>query len=172
MPIVNPDWVAPIEMTFDEGKPIRSEQGLMLAGNPIAITLGKPNAPRNRPLSLDLMLGGTPFDLSGTTPVNFLDLAGLSSLILVGFAQGSVSDATPFQVGYSLNNGSTWTGYQTLFTAASGNATASGTFFIHLPSGNVNMAAFAGAAGANAIRVRKNLTGGNARVSVYGFGRT
>lgn len=46
MPIVNPDWVPPIETTFDEGKPIRSEQGLMLAGNPIAMAQGKPGAPK------------------------------------------------------------------------------------------------------------------------------
>lgn len=46
MVIVNPDWVPPIEITFDEGKPIRSEQGLMLAGNPIAAFLGKPGAVR------------------------------------------------------------------------------------------------------------------------------
>ena len=46
MPIINPDWVPPIESTFDVKKPIRSEQGLMLAGNPIAIAEGKPGAPR------------------------------------------------------------------------------------------------------------------------------
>jgi len=45
MTITNPDWVPPIEITFDEGKPIRSEQGLMLAGNPIAMALLKPGAP-------------------------------------------------------------------------------------------------------------------------------
>jgi hypothetical protein len=45
MPIVNPDYVPPIAMTFDEEKPIRSEQGLLLAGNPIAIAQGKPGAP-------------------------------------------------------------------------------------------------------------------------------
>lgn len=41
----DPSWIQPIEMTFDEGKPIRSEQGLMLAGNPIACAFGKDNAP-------------------------------------------------------------------------------------------------------------------------------
>jgi hypothetical protein len=46
MTITNPDWVPPIESTFDTGKAIRSEQGLMLAGNPIAIVLGKAGAPR------------------------------------------------------------------------------------------------------------------------------
>lgn len=44
--ITNPDWVPPIEETFDEGKPIRSLQGLMLAGNPVAMGLGKPGAQR------------------------------------------------------------------------------------------------------------------------------
>lgn len=46
MTITNPDWVPPIEYTFDTGQAIRSEQGLMLAGNPIAIALGKAGAPR------------------------------------------------------------------------------------------------------------------------------
>lgn len=46
MPIIDPDWVPPIEATFDVEKPIRSDQGLMLAGNPIAFALGKPGAPR------------------------------------------------------------------------------------------------------------------------------
>lgn len=45
MAIANPDWVPPIEMTFDTGKAIRSEQGLMLAGNPIAMARGKDGSP-------------------------------------------------------------------------------------------------------------------------------
>jgi hypothetical protein len=45
MPIINPDWVPPIEATFTDEKPVRSEQGLMLAGNPIAMAMGKPGAP-------------------------------------------------------------------------------------------------------------------------------
>lgn len=45
MSFTNPAWVDPIEATFDEGKPIRSEQGLMLAGNPISIAQGTSNAP-------------------------------------------------------------------------------------------------------------------------------
>jgi len=45
MPIIDPDWTTPIEMTFDPGKSIRSDQGLMLAGNPIAMAQGKPGAP-------------------------------------------------------------------------------------------------------------------------------
>jgi hypothetical protein len=46
MPITDPDWTPPIEMTFDVEKPIRSEQGVLLAGNPIALAMGKPGAPR------------------------------------------------------------------------------------------------------------------------------
>lgn len=46
MPITNPSWVPPIEFTFDEGNPITSKQGLMLAGNPIAIANGGAGAPR------------------------------------------------------------------------------------------------------------------------------
>jgi len=45
MSLINPDWIDPIESTFDEGRPIRQEQGLMLAGNPIAMAPGKPGAP-------------------------------------------------------------------------------------------------------------------------------
>ena len=45
MPILDPDWIPPIEMTFDVEKPIRSEQGLQLAGNPIAALQGKPGSP-------------------------------------------------------------------------------------------------------------------------------
>ena len=46
MVITNPDWIPPIEMTFDVEKPIRSEQGIQLAGNPIAIAEGAAGAPR------------------------------------------------------------------------------------------------------------------------------
>lgn len=46
MPITDPDWVPMIEATFDPGKPARSEQAVAFAGNPIAIALGKPGAPR------------------------------------------------------------------------------------------------------------------------------
>ena len=46
MSFADPDWVPPIEMNFDVEKPIRSEQGFLLAGNPIAIANGKPGAPR------------------------------------------------------------------------------------------------------------------------------
>jgi hypothetical protein len=45
MPITDPDWTAPIEMTFDPNRPIRSNQGNMLAGNPIAMALMKPGSP-------------------------------------------------------------------------------------------------------------------------------
>lgn len=47
MPIITtPDWVPQEEADYDEGKPIRSEQGLSLAGNPIAIANGAAGAPR------------------------------------------------------------------------------------------------------------------------------
>jgi hypothetical protein len=45
MPITDPDWTDPIEATFDPGKAIRSEQGLMLAGNTIAMALMKTGSP-------------------------------------------------------------------------------------------------------------------------------
>ena len=43
--ITDPDWIDPEETTFDVEKPIRSEQGVMLAGNVIAAFQGKPGAP-------------------------------------------------------------------------------------------------------------------------------
>lgn len=51
--ITNPDWVPQEEADYDEGKPIRSELGLALAGNPIAIALGKPGAQRITDASMD-----------------------------------------------------------------------------------------------------------------------
>lgn len=45
MSLTNPDWIPPIEATFDPDKPIRSEQGIMLAGNPIAARQAKTGAP-------------------------------------------------------------------------------------------------------------------------------
>lgn len=59
MPITDPDYVPPIAITFDEEKPIRSEQGLLLAGNPIAIALGKPGAPRIWLPALERLRPGT-----------------------------------------------------------------------------------------------------------------
>lgn len=59
MPIIDPDWVPPIEMTFDIEKPIRSQQGLMMAGNPIAMAAGKPGAPR---VQADAMQGSVAGD--------------------------------------------------------------------------------------------------------------
>ena len=56
--ITNPDYVAPDETTFDVEKPIRTEQGLMLAGNPIAIVLGKTGAPRLRIGALQRLTAG------------------------------------------------------------------------------------------------------------------
>ena len=52
MTIITPDWVPPIETTFDVEKPIRAEQGLMLAGNPIAMANGASGAPRVQPQAI------------------------------------------------------------------------------------------------------------------------
>jgi hypothetical protein len=59
MPITNPDWIPPIEMDFDVGKPIRSEQGVQLAGNPIAIIQSADGAPR--PLTVEQFKAAQPF---------------------------------------------------------------------------------------------------------------
>ena len=45
MSFANPDYTPLLEMTFDPEEPIRSEQGLALYGNPIAIIRGNLGAP-------------------------------------------------------------------------------------------------------------------------------
>ena len=80
MSLINPDWVDPIESTFDEGKPIRQEQGLMMAGNPIAMAAGKPGAPR----IARKFLTGLSSSAGTSTSVTFTDIDGWGGLIVHG----------------------------------------------------------------------------------------
>jgi hypothetical protein len=161
------DWTEFPPSVFLPGEPITSPQGLGLFENVEAQAEGAPNAPRNRPLSMDILIGGQSFEMSDTTPVNFVDLAGLSSLILVYFA-GTYNG----QVGFSTDNGLNWSAYFSLPNLADGTVERT-SHYINLVEGRINFgAALTGAAGANAIRVRfasGTLTG---RVAIYGLGRT
>jgi hypothetical protein len=109
------DWTEFPPSVFLPGEPITSPQGLGLFENVEAQAEGAPNAPRNRPLSMDILIGGQSFEMSDTTPVNFVDLAGLSSLILVYFA-GTYNG----QVGFSTDNGLNWSAYFSLPNLADG----------------------------------------------------
>jgi len=109
--ITDPDWIDPEETTFDVEKPIRSEQGVMLAGNPIAIAQGKPGAPKIQGKALDIDIG----NLSGTTAI--VGLEDCAKLLLVaqassGNSTGSVSASIGFQV--TADGGASWVGTVTL----------------------------------------------------------
>ena len=104
--ITDPDWIDPEETTFDVEKPIRSEQGVMLAGNPIAIAQGKPGAPKIQGKALDIDIG----NLSGTTAI--VGLEDCAKLLLV--AQAAISSAAGITltstIAYQLTSdgGSSW----------------------------------------------------------------
>jgi hypothetical protein len=152
------------------GEPLVEQEVLAFYENPIAIADGALGAPRNRPLSLNLMIGGGPFTLTAMTPVNFIDLDGIASLLIVGHATDGVATPT-IQIGFSTNNGATWSAYQDLATSLD---TSNGFLSsVHLPTGRVKMQpAITGAAGANAIRLRRSAGADTGRVCVYGIGRT
>lgn len=98
MTITNPDWVPPIESTFDTGKAIRSEQGLMLAGNPIAIALGKPGAPRLRGFA-----AMRPSEYADLFPI--VSAAGtttIPSYTYTGTLQGITTTSTTFVTGCEI----------------------------------------------------------------------
>lgn len=99
MPIINPDYTPPIEMTFDEGKPIRSEQGLMLAGNLIAAFMGKPGAPR--------LYGTAAVPRSQQTELGVLSLTASDAVTLDGlhYLGDFVNTSTGFGTGVSPWNG-------------------------------------------------------------------
>lgn len=148
-----------------------------MAGNVIAQARGKPGAPRNEPLSLDLMIGGASVALSGTTPAEFLGLAGQASLLVVASVSGFDAAGDPqsafVEVSYSLNNGGAWSGWQDVANAFGAASTSGVTRHIHLSEGRLDMQpAINGAAGANALRFRKNTINGAARVALFGLGRT
>ena len=131
MVITNPDWVPPIEMTFDVEKPIRSEQGLMLAGNTIAMGLGKPGAQRIEDAALSTTATSTGRDwvaarlvLSGSTSLGipmFMSHQGLTAFTFnpndsaagssLRFTSGGVVSATAASgtwlcLGYCITNNS------------------------------------------------------------------
>jgi hypothetical protein len=49
MSFTDPDWTPLLEMTFEPEQPIRSEQGVALYGNPVALINGKLGAPIIQP---------------------------------------------------------------------------------------------------------------------------
>jgi hypothetical protein len=162
--ITDPDWIDPEETTFDVGKPIRSEQGVMLAGNPIAIAMGKPGAPRNLPGSLDIYLGSV--FVGASDPVGLTDLDDID---VIQF-HTVLSSGADFRV--SSNGGATWGSYVEL---TSGSATPYGAVTIAIKSGwFVSTAdqngAFAGGAGVNAIQFRGFVGIGTRRIRIFGLG--
>jgi hypothetical protein len=139
--------------------------------NPIAISEGADGAPRNRPLSLDLMIGGASVELSGTTPAEFLNLDGQSSLLIIWNFSG-LDGGNILQIGYSTDNGDNWSSYQTI-ASFSDSGNLQGMSHVSLTEGRLNMLApITGASGANAIRIRGAATSGAGRVAVIGLGRT
>ena len=68
--ITDPDWIDPEETTFDVEKPIRSEQGVMLAGNPIAAFQGKPGAPGLNFRALEQLAAGDVTRLGMTATIS------------------------------------------------------------------------------------------------------
>lgn len=96
--ITNPDWVPPIEETFDEGKPIRSLQGLMLAGNPVAMGLGKPGAARilGRALMSDpnMVTDGFTIDVSAADTYQLENGAGWDEALSSSFSGDTYQTAS------------------------------------------------------------------------------
>ena len=130
MPIINPDWVPPVESTFDVKKPIRSEQGLMLAGNPIAIAEGKPGAPRVWGLGQGLKRIATFTDDTTISEVEFTGLPASSYfLVEVQSITCAVAGLTSYnlQVAASNDGGSTYSAFVNT-GAASSSATLTNLF--------------------------------------------
>ncbi len=116
--ITDPDWIDPEETTFDVEKPIRSEQGIMLAGNPIAIALGKPGAPRIVPGALAIYLGEVA--TSGSTAAGLSDMSGIDVITFIsGGGVGAGYGDASFRA--STDNGATWGGWMTLGQVGTGN---------------------------------------------------
>ena len=106
MSLINPDWIDPIESTFDEGKPIRQEQGLMFAGNVIAALAGKPGAPK----VADKVVTG-----SGTTTLSGIDDFGGLFLRGRGTATNLSGPAiAELSVEYSADGGSSFSAAQVI----------------------------------------------------------
>lgn len=165
-------YIPVTEVQSNPFAPGTSELFKQLRDNPIAIAGGLAGAPRNVPLSLDLMLGGSSFALTGATPVEFVGLTSQSSLLIVWDITADVSQPVPFQIGYSTNNGSSWSPYQTITTVPT-NETEQGMSHVSLTEGRLNMLPpITGAAGSNAIRLRRATGVAGGRVAILGLGRT
>ena len=169
-------YIAITEEQSNPFAPITSELLKQLRDNPLAIAGGLEGAPRNVPLSLDLRLGTPSFTLSGETPVEFVGLSGLTSILVVasvgGFFVGQDPQGTALQVAYSTNNGGSWSGWQNV-VGASGDSFSGVTRHIDLSEGRLDMRdAITGAAGSNALRFRKSTLLGSGRVALIGLGRT
>jgi hypothetical protein len=87
MPFTDPDWTDPIEATFDPEKAIRSEQGILLSFNPIALALAKPGAPY-------IVTDWHPFDGAAVGDGNegviydFATDGGVTEIVSPDFAEG------------------------------------------------------------------------------------
>jgi hypothetical protein len=171
------DYVQILDTQIEPDAPLTSTLAAQWRDNPIAIAEGAAGAPRNRPLSLDLLIGGQSFELTGTTPVNFIDLSGISSLIVVasvtGLPEPNETIIVSVEVSYSTNNGVDWSAWQGGIVSIAGVVESGNMVHINLIEGRINSGTpITGAAGSNAVRFRKTSLNGNARVMVYGMGRT
>jgi hypothetical protein len=109
MPITNPDWIPPIEMTFDVGKPIRSEQGVQIAGNPIAIAQGADGAPRVRGNSFELRAIAS-FSGTGTfSEIEFLSLP--ASRFFIAEWEVLTASGNFIEAAVSADDGSTYSAW-------------------------------------------------------------
>jgi hypothetical protein len=137
----------------------------MLAGNPIAIALGKPGAPRNLPGSLDIYLGSV--FVGASDPVGLTDLDDID---VIQFHTPLASGAD-FRV--SSDGGATWGSYVKL--TAGDVASPYGAVTIALKSGwfvsEANQdGSFTGGAGVNAIQFRGFVGIFTRRIRIFGLG--
>lgn len=105
MAFSDPDWFTLTELSLEPEKPIRSEQGMAFYANPIAMAMGKPDAPKITGRALDIGAG----NLSGTTAITGLD--NCASLLLSATAVNtSTGSDVSASIGYQLstNGGTSW----------------------------------------------------------------
>lgn len=107
MSLTDPDWIDPIESTFDPGKAIRSDQGLMMAGNLIALALAKPGAPRIVPAAIDNWLARVELT-TATTPVAVTGIDTATMVQCVGSFENGTGDTAGLQMSGSADGGTTW----------------------------------------------------------------
>lgn len=133
MPVItDPDWIDPIEETFDVGKPIRSEQGLIFAGNPIAMALGKPGAPRVQGYAIAS-------DNNGLTPVTVSSADTVTVSAGHGPEPGTlVTNSTTYILGYRF----TINAYNGSMRFLCSHVSGSGTSSLELRKNGVAIATF------------------------------